>query len=148
MKKLIKGLVAVTVLMLALTACGSKSATKTFTHDDNGIATEMTYTYEGDKITRLDMKTVMPFASMMIENKEQAEQTLEIMKSTAQDVEGITNEYFIDGENIVMTSMVDYAKVNLEKISEISGGLTIDPEEVTSMKKVEETLVSQGFTVK
>lgn len=148
MKKLLKGLVAVTVLMLALTACGSKSATKTFTHEDNGITTEMTYTYEGDKITRLDMKTVMPFASMMLEDKEQAEKTVETMKSAVQPVEGITNEYVIEGETIVMTSSVDYAKVDLEKISEIAGGMTIDPEQVTSMQKVEEALTAQGFTVK
>lgn len=147
MKNRTKLLVVAMILMMVLTACGTKEQSKTFVHNDKGITQEMTYTYEDDLIKRLDMKTEMPFTAMLIESKEDAEKTVEILKSTEPHSEGITFNYEITDDRIIVTGTADYDKIDVNELA-ARLGIEASEEDVRSMAKVEEALLKLGYQLK
>ncbi|WP_167628419.1 YehR family lipoprotein [Listeria valentina] len=151
MKFLKRGLSLVFVFVLALTvvACGEEAKTKTFELEQNGATMEVTYTYKGDKVLKQTSKNKIPYSAMGVTSKDQAKEKLQSTVKQYQGIKGL-KENITYGDNAVSeTVAIDYEKVDLDKVSGISGIMIEgDAKNGISMKQSEKMLKDQGFKEK
>ena len=150
MKKHLKMITLLAAFAILLVACGAKKEeSKTFVLDNGIISTELTYYYVGDKVTKQTTDTILKYGQPGLENKEQVMEKFGPIVEKYQGIEGIEHnvEY---GETEMKESLsIEYAKVDFEKLKNLEGiSFAGDPKNGVSMKKSEEMLLANGFTLK
>ncbi|CAM4088272.1 DUF1307 domain-containing protein [Listeria booriae] len=151
MNLLKKGVSLLLLLILAvgLVGCGSKEESKTFTSEQNGMKMELTYTYKGDKVTKQTTKNVIPYKTLGVSTKEDAEKSLKALSDKYQGVKGLKESLTYNDDNVVESVEVDYENADLDKLAKIPGMLISgNTKKGISMKKSQEVLEKQGFTEK
>lgn len=107
MKKF-KSLLLGLVLILALTACGSKSAeTKPVakaTFEQNGVNVEMLFYAEADKITKIEQKSTVDFAKLDESQKKIIEANSKTAKELYSNIKG--TEYKTETKDNILTETI------------------------------------------
>lgn len=150
MKRSVFSLVLLFVLVV-FTACSaaSQSKTKTFVNDNAGMATEMVFTYEGDKVTHQKTTNTLPYESLGVTTKEEAKDILDPIAKEYQGHEGLTETIDYQEDHLVEVVEIDYSVVDIEAIRNIQGMVFEgDVSNGISLKRSEEMLLEQGFTEK
>ncbi|MHC5251447.1 YehR family lipoprotein [Listeria kieliensis] len=151
MKFLKRGLSLVFVFVLALTvvACGEEAKTKTFELEQSGATMEVTYTYKGDKVLKQTSKNKIPYSAMGVTTKEQAKEKLQATVDQYKGVKGLKETITYGDDAVSETVAIDYEKVDMDKVSGISGMMTDgDTKNGISMEKSEKMLKEKGFKEK
>ena len=146
MKNLKRTLLAFAMLFVVVltTACsGSKTATKTFVRENNGVKTTLTYTYNesDDKVIKQTTVNEGVYANIPnLKTKEAVKAVLDPIAEKYQGIKGIKESIDYQEDKFVETLEVD------EKAKTIMGESFQDPKKVKiSMKKSEELVTQQGF---
>lgn len=144
MKKLL-GLFSVIILTLVLTACGAsdEETTRTFKSEEDGMSSEITFTFKGDKVIKLSSENLIPYDMIGISSKEEAQ---EIFEFDSEEATGLTREsIFTDSEYI------EKATVNLEEFDKNKSDelyeffLVLDADNNIDFDKTEADLNEYGF---
>ncbi|WP_207941251.1 hypothetical protein DOK78_001239 [Enterococcus sp. DIV2402] len=150
MKKLL-ALGMTIVALVFMVGCNSSSSEekKVFVSETEGYTSEITYYYKDDDVTRQTTKNLVSYEYLGATNAAEAEATLEPYASQYRDVKGI--DYSIDYERdpVVEEITITYADIDYEQVKNIDG-FTIegDISQGISMKKSEELMLNQGYTLK
>ncbi|WP_414842057.1 YehR family lipoprotein [Enterococcus saccharolyticus] len=148
MKKLL-ALGMTIVALVFMVGCNSSEEKKVFISETEGYNSEITYYYKGDDVTRQTTKNLVSYEYLGATDAEGAEATLEPYASQYRDVKGI--DYSIDYEKdpVVEEITITYADIDYEQVKNIDG-FTIegDISQGISMKKSEELMLNQGYTLK
>lgn len=152
MKNLKRTLLAFAMLFVVVltTACsGSKTATKTFVRENNGVKTTLTYTYNesDDKVIKQTTINEGVYANIPnLKTKETVKAVLDPIAEKYQGIKGIKESIDYQEDKFVETLEVDYENLDYEKAKTIMGESFQDPKKVKiSMKKSEELVTQQGF---
>ena len=152
MKNLKRTLLAFAMLFVVVltTACsGSKTATKTFVRENNGVKTTLTYTYNesDDKVIKQTTVNEGVYANIPnLKTKEAVKAVLDPIAEKYQGIKGIKESIDYQEDKFVETLEVDYENLEYEKAKTIMGESFQDPKKVKiSMKKSEELVTQQGF---
>ena len=141
--------IAILILTLLLTACNNGTeSTRTFELEENGVITTVEYTFEGDKVTKQTAENIIPYDSVGINSKEEAQEIFAPMSEEFQNFDGLTHKMEYDNSKAIESLIINYEVVNFEEIQHLPG-MNFDEDvktEGVSMKKSAEFLESQGFT--
>lgn len=152
MFKKILAVVTAVVLGFVLAGCSSSStsaSSKTFVNDSQqGVTMELTYYYEGDKVTRQTVKNTLVFADLG-QTREVLEPQIRELAKSYEGVKGIKYDLKVTDTEVVEVADVDYTNLDFEKAKSLPG-ITIqgDAKNGVSMKASEKLLLEQGFKVK
>lgn len=149
MNLLKKGAMTLFVMIMAvmLVACGVKVETKTYKLYKNGVDIKITYTYRGDKVIKQTAENIVPYTSLGVTSKEEAEKILKDLSDKFQGVEGLKEELEYKDDKVVETLEIDYTKASIDEIKELPG-VTMGEGDVSkgvSLKRSAKELESQGF---
>ena len=145
MKKVL--LLAVMSCALLLAACGS-SSTKTFSYEEEGLTSEMTFTYNGDTVENEVSTTTLEYEALGLRSQEDAESALADFALDLEGVEGVTYNFEYGETEAVETLEIDYNTVELSELR--SAGIEIEGEEdadTISMEQTEANLIDEGYEV-
>jgi uncharacterized lipoprotein YehR (DUF1307 family) len=149
MKKLLALGMTIVALVFMVGCNSSSEEKKVFVSEIDGYTSEITYYYKGDDDTRQTTKNLVSYEYLGATDAEGAEATLEPYASQYRDVKGI--DYSIDYEKdpVVEEITITYADIDYEQVKNIDG-FTIegDISQGISMKKSEELMLNQGYTLK
>lgn len=120
MKKIVSGMMLVLVAFF-LVACGAKEETKSFTMNQAGIEMVLTYTYEGDTVTKQVTTSKIEYKALGIETKEQAKTILDEQSKKFQNIDGLEEKIEYSDTYATETVAVDYSKVDLSKLGDLPG---------------------------
>lgn len=135
-----------TVILVALTACGNNEETRTFEMSESGIESTLVYTYSDDEVISQSTENQIDYGALGID-KAQAE---EIFAPYAEEYEGLAGvQHDIEFEDDQATESISivYEELNEEEIQDVEG-ITFegDPAEGISMERSAEMLLNQGYT--
>lgn len=135
-------------LILFVAACSqSKEETRTFTAEINGMKTEVIYTFIGDKVTKQETINFLPYATLNVTTKEEAEAIIAPIAEQYEGFPGLIDELQYGETELIETLTIDYQIVDIEKIKEIPGmSFSGDTSQGVSMKQSEKILLEQGYT--
>lgn len=138
-------LLAVIPMSLLLAACGGEE-TKTFIYEEEGMSSEMVFTYSGDSVNNERSTTTLEYEPLGLSSAEAAEEVLADFTLDIQDVAGV--EYNIDygDSEAVETVEINYEEADINELRE--AGVQIEGEEDAegiSLEQTEEILVDQGY---
>ena len=146
MKK-VTGFIAILALALFLVACGEKESTRTFELEEGGLKTTMVYTHSGDKVTRQETENIIPYDSIGIASKEEAQELFDSFIAEFQDIDGLKHEMKYEDSKAVEYLSIDYEAADYEQLEGLPGmEFSEDPKDGISMEKSAELLESEGFT--
>lgn len=124
MKKLF-GFAMVVLCALCLTGCGSNVNKLKCTGTVNGVDATMTATLKGDKVTKIDIKSIME-----MESEEEARNEAYMMNAVGLiRGEGVMEILAkVSGKSVIATATIDITKMSNDEIEEQFGpkGLTKD----------------------
>ncbi len=150
MKKTLKMITLLAAFALLLVACGAKKEeSKTFVLDNGVVNTELTYYYVGDKVTKQTTKTILKYGQPGFEDKEAVKEKFDPIVAKYQGIEGIEHKIEYGETEVTEELSMDYSKIDYDKLKGLEG-MTFagDPKNGVSMKKSEEMLLANGFTLK
>jgi uncharacterized lipoprotein YehR (DUF1307 family) len=152
MKKSMVGLIAL-IGVFFLASCGSGSGaaqkTKTFTNEQNGVQMELVFKYSGDEVKTQTANNTMPYSSVGVSSKEDAQTILDPIAEEYKDIEGI--DYSIEyGEDEATESLtINYDNLDFDAAKELPGvSFEGDTSNGISMDRTEDMLLEQGYTLK
>lgn len=146
MKK-ITGFIAILVLALVLTACGSKEETRTFELEQPGVKVTITYTHKGDKATKQTAENLISYEEIGLESKEQAQGVFDPLVEEFEDIKGVTHEMKYSDTTATEKLTIDFTEADFDEINDLPGMmLDGDSSKGVSMKASAEMLEDQGFT--
>jgi uncharacterized lipoprotein YehR (DUF1307 family) len=152
MKKSMVGLIAL-IGVFFLASCGSGSGaaqeTKTFTNEQNGVQMELVFKYSGDEVKTQTANNTMPYSSVGVSTKEEAQTILDPIAEEYKDIEGI--DYSIEyGEDEATESLtINYDNLDFDAAKELPGvSFEGDTSNGISMDRTEDMLLEQGYTLK
>ena len=155
MKNLKRTLLAFAMLFVVAltTACsGSKTATKTFVRENNGVKTTLTYTYNesDDKVIKQTSNTIAPYSGFNGLSKEEVKSRIEAAAKQYQGIKGLKESVTFNDDGFTEELEVDYENIDFEKARQLPGMIfSGDPSaNKVSMKASEEMLLQQGFEEK
>lgn len=134
-------------LMLVLTACRD-SDSKTFFYEEDGVASEMTFTHNGDTVEREVSTTTLEYEALGLRSEEDAEEVLSDFALDFEDVDGVTYSFEYEETEAVETLEINYEEVELSELRE--AGIEIEGEEGAdeiSMEQTEENLIDEGYEI-
>ena len=135
------------VLLIFLAGCSSKDGSKTYVLEKSGVKTEITVYYESDKVTKQTTVNTMDYEKMAVTKDELKDVAMPVSEKY-QGIDGVEQKIVFDDDKAVETLTIDYTKVDLKKLKDLPG-MDIDTDvESVSLKDTEESLLSQGFTIK
>lgn len=135
------------VLLIFLAGCSSKDGSKTYVLEKSGVKTEITVYYESDKVTKQTTVNTMNYEKMAVTKDELKDVAMPVSEKY-QGIDGVEQKIVFDDNKAVETLTIDYTKVDLKKLKDLPG-MDIDTDvESVSLKDIEESLLSQGFTKK
>jgi uncharacterized lipoprotein YehR (DUF1307 family) len=148
MKKAVVGFIALLGIVF-LASCGSNQKNKTFTNEQNGVQMELVFNYEGDEVKKQTANNVMPYSSIGVSTKEEAQQLLDPIAKQYKAIKGI--DYSIDyGDDEATESLtIDYTDLDYEAAKQLPGvSFEGDTSNGISMERTEKMLLDQGYTLK
>ena len=133
------GLLASLLVVFSLTGCGSKGNELKCTGEIDGQKATVTATLDGEKITKVVMKSVAE-----AESKEEAEQGAAVINGMGAmfGESGMTMSAKVDGKKVTTTMTMDVAKMESEDLEDNLG--TSDLTKDSFVKAMEE----EGLTCK
>lgn len=135
------------VLLIFLAGCSSKDGSKTYVLEKSGVKTEITVYYESDKVTKQTTVNTMDYEKMAVTKDELKDVAMPVSEKY-QGIDGVEQKIVFDDDKAVETLTIDYTKVDLKKLKDLPG-MDIDTDvKSVSLKDIEESLLSQGFTKK
>lgn len=135
------------ILLIFLAGCSSKDGSKTYVLEKSGVKTEITVYYESDKVTKQTTVNTMNYEKMAVTKDELKDVAMPVSEKY-QGIDGVEQKIVFDDDKAVETLTIDYTKVDLKKLKDLPG-MDIDTDvESVSLKDIEESLLSQGFTKK
>ncbi|VTS41722.1 putative lipoprotein [Streptococcus porcinus] len=151
-----KKLLSVIMLFLGLMvlgACQSNTSSKEkvayFETKQNGTIMDLTYYYQGDKVTRQLTKTKASYAAIGADSKETAKKVLEPISKQYQGVKGLKEAIDYKDDHIIETVTVDYSKASIKELSKIKGMMLTKEDgklpKYISYTKSAKMLEEQGF---
>lgn len=147
MKKTIR-LFTLLALTIFLVACGTETeSTRTFESNQNGVFSTIVYTVEGDKVTKQTAENVINYQTIGLVSKEDAQEQLDPISESFQNIEGITHSIKYDDTEAVESMAVDYQVVDFDQIQNLPG-MNFDEgvkEKGVSMKKSADLLEESGY---
>lgn len=138
------------LISFTLVACNSSSKEKTATlhKEENGITMKVTYKADGDKVTEQTADNVIPYSSLGLTTKEEAEAFFAESEALYDGVEGVTHNMDYKDDKVLESLIVNYDKADAEEISQLSGStFEGDVSQGISLEKSVEMLKEQGFEV-
>lgn len=134
------------LLVIALSGCGEKEESKTFTWTDGKTDLSLTYYYKNDVVLRQTAKNTLHYAGLGVANKEQAMQRLGPISEKYKSIKGVEESLDYQDTYATETLTVDYTTVDRDALQQVQGAeFTGDVKEGISMSKSEQLLLSKGF---
>lgn len=150
MRKTIKNKIFSLLFLTAIvlfTACSPKSEKATFEKNDDFMAVEMVFTYEGDKVTHQKTTNVMPYSSLGVTTADEAKEILDPIAVEYQGYDGLTETIDYQKEQLIEVIKVDYKVADIEAIRAIPGmDYEGDTTNGISFKRSKKMIEDQGFT--
>lgn len=106
--------------------------------------------YKGDVVNKITMKSVLSFEKLKIKNEKDANAVIAKQKQVFATLgDSAKSEVKIENKNLVMTIVVDVAKMDVNKFNKsgILGG-TLDANNFKSLKAFENNLIQNGYVEK
>lgn len=148
MNLLKKGTMALFVMVMAvmLIACGGEEETKTYELSKNGTESKLTYTCKGDNVIKQKDEYTMPYTTLGVSSKAEAEKFFKEIIDKIQNIDGLTVKVEYKDDKAIETLEIDYTKISSENIKGIPG-LTMsgDTSKGISMKASEKLLKARGY---
>ena len=149
MKKALS-MVALLMLIIVVSGCGGSGASKTYTQNTKGVSVELTYYYDGDKVTKQVATNTINYTELG-QSKEDIKMLLDASSKAYQGIDGVEESIKYDDNKAVETLTIDYTKVDFEALRKLPG-VTLDKETLTSkqvsLEKAEALLKKAGYTLK
>ncbi|MCT1902476.1 YehR family protein [Oceanobacillus sojae] len=147
----ITGLLFLLIATLGLAACGSEE-TVTLKGEQMGMNMEVTLDAKDDEITHQTVKTDVPYSTMMVESKEEAEKMDEEIRAQFapfDDVEGIEYEIEYGEDYLIQTISVDLTAVDMDELNSIPGASmpAMEDDEYISLEETVKELEDAGLEV-
>lgn len=135
---------------LTLSACSGGEETETsFTNNQNGMETTMTYTAVGDEVTKQTTTNVIDYEAAGLGSKEEAQETLDPLIAQSDGVEGYDQSIEYGDTSATEEVSVDYEAADLEALAEVpgfEGTANMEDGDFVSLEQSREMLENQGFT--
>lgn len=149
MKKVLPLLAVVCSLFILVGCGGSKEETKTFETKQNGAEMSLTYTYKGDIVSKQTATNKIPYSSLGVSTKEEAQAVTKAIEEQYQGVKGLKETMDFKEDHAIEKVEVDYEKADLEELSAIPGmNFSDTSKDGISMKKTQEMLEKMNFKEK
>ncbi|GGP12232.1 DUF1307 domain-containing protein [Oceanobacillus neutriphilus] len=147
----ITGLLFLMIVTLGLAACGSEE-TVTLKGEQMGMNMEVTLDAKDDEITHQTVKMEMPYSTVGVESKEEAEKMDEEIRAQFEpfeDVEGIEFEIKYGEDELTQTISVDLTTVDMEELNSIPGASlpAMEDDEYISLEETVKELEDAGLEV-
>lgn len=137
------------MLLLALTACGSKAQTVTLLSEDaeSGISTKYTMEADGDIVHTITQVTTMDCADFTEEQIDVITESVEQYKAIYAEVDGVTYDVEITETAMTETIVIDASnEATMTALSE-NNLMPIEGEGAISLEKTVDAMSEQGWTV-
>lgn len=121
MKKLVI-LFSVIIFTLVLTACGGadeEETTRTFKSEEDGMYSQITLTYKGDKVIKQSTEFTMTYEAIGISSKEEAEEMLGSVEEDEQDIDGLTRESTYTDSEYIEKASVNFEEIDKKELDEL-----------------------------
>lgn len=136
------------VLTFFLTACGSDSeTTRTFELEQGGVLSTLVYTAKGDQVIEQRTENIINYELAGFPSKEAAQEQLEPMSESFQNVEGMIHSIEYDDLQAVESMTIDYEAIDFDALANLPG-MSVDEsakENGVSMEKSVEMLEEAGY---
>ena len=143
-------MVALLMLMIVVSGCGGSGESKTYIQNTKGVSVELTYYYDGDKVTKQVATNTIDYTELG-QTKEDIKMLLDASSKAYQGIKGVEESVKYDDNKAVETLTIDYEKVDFEVLQNLPG-VTLDQETLTSkqvsLEKTEVLLKQAGYTLK
>lgn len=133
--------------ILFIAACGNSNS-KSFAYEEEGITSEMEFTYSGDTVEREVSSTTLDYEGLGLRSQEDAEEELADFALDFSDVEGVNYSFEFGESEAVEQLEINYEEVELSDLRE--AGIEIEGEEGAteiSMEQTEENLLAEGYEI-
>lgn len=152
MKKALFGFFTL-VGVLFLASCGTGASTqedtKTFTLAQNGVAMELVFHYDGDKVIRQTANNVMPYEAIGVATKEEAQELLDPVAKQYQQVQGLDYTLEYSDSEAIESLTINYDELDYDSAKQLPGvNFEGDTDNGISMERTEEMLLDQGYELK
>ncbi|MEF3331383.1 YehR family lipoprotein [Oceanobacillus oncorhynchi] len=144
----IVGMLALILALAGLMACNSEE-TVTLQSEQNGVIMKITYVAEGDEVIEQSTESEIPYSSLMVTTKEEAQAILDPIVAEIQGTEGLEHNIDYQDDKAIETMTIDYTTADLSEISALPGS-TFEGEEgadTVSLEQSVEMMEGQGFEV-
>lgn len=123
MKKIIV-LLSVIMLALIIAACGAneEETTRTFKSEEDGMFSQITLTYKGDKVIKQSTEFGMAYEAIGVSSKEEAEEMLGSVEEDEKDEEeiaGLTRESIFTDSDYSEKASVNFDEIDKKKLDEL-----------------------------
>lgn len=136
------------LMVLAMTACGSKSQTKVLTLEADGVTMEYKIDAEGDTIKKLTQTSSIDGSAYSEDVLAAIEESMNEYASIYAEYEGVTYKTDLEGTVIVETITIDVSDADLVSSLSDAGLLPIDGDgSRLSLEKTVDSLTAQGWTL-
>ncbi|MFD1417100.1 YehR family lipoprotein [Oceanobacillus jeddahense] len=144
----ITGLLFLLLALVGLIACNSEE-TVTLQGEQNGVVLEITYVAEGDEVVEQSTESEIPYSSLMVTTKEEAQAILDPIVAEIQGTEGLEHNIDYQDDKAIETMTIDYTSADLSEISALPGSNFEGSEDadMVSLEQSVEMMESQGFEV-
>lgn len=125
-----------------------EKSVKTFSKDNN--TKEFVVEYKNDEVKKITMKSVISFEKLKIKSEKEANEVVAKQKKVFSTLgDSVKSEVKIENKNVVMTIVVDVAKMDVDKFNKsgILGG-TLNANNFKSLKAFEKNLTQNGYLEK
>lgn len=136
------------LMVLAMTACGSKAQTKVLTLEANGVTMEYKIDADGDTIKKLTQTSSIDGSAYSEDVLAAIEESMNEYASIYAEYEGVTYKTDLSGTLLVETITIDVSDADLVSSLSDAGLLPIDGDGAKlSLEKTIDSLTAQGWTL-
>lgn len=116
--------------------------------EENGMTMLVTYKADGDNVVEQTANNEIPYESLGVTTKEEAEELLAETVAAYQGVEGVTHNIDYEDDKVIESLTVNYEKADPAEISELSGStFEGDVSQGISFQKSVKMLQEAGFVI-
>ncbi len=122
--------------------------TVTLQLEQNGVLSKIIYYAEGDKVIEQTTESTIPYASLGVTNKAEAEAALEEGVASYQGVEGVNHSIEYQDDQILEDVTVNYEEADPAQLAELTGAVFEgNVENGISLQRSIEMIQGQGFEI-
>lgn len=118
-KKLVMSLFSGLLLLLLVACSGQKQRHFQYIDQEAGLDTQVTYTYEKEKVTSLKTVSTALYSNINVADKAEAKAILSNIETFYKDIKGVKMSLDYKKDRVILTMEVDY------KTLEIKDGFTV-----------------------